>query len=115
MKHFIEEYSFNERFNESKKILLKHPSRIPVIVEKSQDCDLNEIQKKKYLVSRDLLMSEFMFIIRKRIHLDPSQAIFIMINNTLPPSNTRLGEIYENRKNEDGFLYAIYTSENTFG
>ena len=115
MKHFIEEYSFNERFNESKKILLKHPSRIPVIVEKSQDCDLNEIQKKKYLVSRDLLMSEFMFIIRKRIHLDPSQAIFIMINNTLPPSNTRLGEIYENYKNEDGFLYAIYTSENTFG
>ena len=115
MKHFIEEYSFNERFNESKKILLKHPSRIPVIVEKSQDCDLNDIQKKKYLVSRDLLMSEFMFIIRKRIHLDPSQAIFIMINNTLPPSNTRLGEIYENYKNEDGFLYAIYTSENTFG
>tara|TARA_B100001094_G_scaffold135517_2_gene131233 strand:- start:185 stop:532 length:348 start_codon:yes stop_codon:yes gene_type:complete len=115
MKQFIEEFTLNERFNESKKILLKHPSRIPVIVEKSQDCDLNEIQKKKYLVSRDLSISEFMFIIRKRIHLDPAQAIFIMINNTLPSSNSKMGEIYENYKNEDGFLYAIYTSENTFG
>ena len=71
--------------------------------------------KRKYLVPKDLNMNQFTFIISKRIKLDSSQAIFLMIDNTLCPSNTSLGEIYEDHHNEDGFLYVNYSSENTFG
>ena len=38
-----------------------------------------------------------------------------MINNTVCPSNTPIGVIYEENKDEDGFLYIKYSSENTFG
>ena len=60
-------------------------------------------------------MSQFLYVIRKRIKLKPSESIFIMANNRLCPNNTTLYEIYEKSVDKDGFLYITYTSENTFG
>ena len=109
--------NFNEesRSHESDKIILKYPTRLPVIVEKQENCLLNDINKNKYLVPKDMCMNQFIFIIRKRIQLESSQSLFVMINNQLSPSNIPLGEIYEKQKDKDGFLYMTYTSENTFG
>ena len=112
---FKEKYTENERLNESTKICLKYPTRVPIIVEKYSKCSFNEINKNKYLVPKDTLMSQFLGIIRKRIDLNSSQALFIMVNKSLIPINQTLGEIYENNKDTDGFLYMTYTSENTFG
>lgn len=109
--------NFNEesRIHESNKIILRYPTRIPVIVEKQKNCTFKGINKNKYLVPKDMCMNQFIFIIRKRIQLDSSQSLFVMINNQLSPSNIPLGEIYEKQKDKDGFLYMTYTSENTFG
>lgn len=112
---FKEEYSLDDRQNESIKIMKKYPSRIPIIVERSDKCEFQNIDKRKYLVPKDLNMNQFTFIIRKRIKLDSSQAIFLMINNTLCPSNTNIGPVYDDHHDEDGFLYITYSSENTFG
>ncbi len=109
--------NFNEesRIHESNKIILRYPTRIPVIVEKQKNCSFKGINKNKYLVPKDMCMNQFIFIIRKRIQLEASQSLFVMINNQLSPSNIPLGEIYEKQKDKDGFLYMTYTSENTFG
>ena len=112
---YTDEYDIDLRKMECKKILLKHPDKIPIIVEKNDKCHLNEINKKKYLSPNDMLINQFIFIIRKRISLEPSQSLFVMINNKLVPIGKTLGELYEDEKNEDGFLYMVYTSENTFG
>lgn len=113
---FKEEHSLDDRQTESIKIMKKYPSRIPIIVERSDKCEFQNIDKRKYLVPKDLNMNQFTFIIRKRIKLDSSQAIFLMINNnTLCPSNTNLGQVYDEHHDEDGFLYITYSSENTFG
>jgi GABA(A) receptor-associated protein len=112
---FKSDFEVKERIQESKKIVLKYPTRIPIIVEKDDKCKLNNINKKKYLVPRDMAMNQFIFIIRKRINLESSQSLFVMVGGRLTSSNMTLGEIYENHKDEDGFLYMIYTSENTFG
>jgi len=112
---FTEEFDEKSRILESKKILLKYPSKIPVIVEKREGCEFREIKKKKYLVPRDMLMNQFFFVIRKKIDLSPGHGLFVMVNNKLSSSGDTLGEIYEKEKMDDGFLYMIYTSENTFG
>ena len=112
---FIETHPIEERIKESRKISLKYPTRVPIIVEKSFKCDLQDIDKKKYLVPKDMTMGQFVFVIRKRIKLDTSQALFVMVNNSLESSNKLLGEVYDDKADKDGFLYITYTSENTFG
>ena len=54
-------------------------------------------------------------MVRKRIKLSPEKAIFIFINNILPPTAALLSSVYEEQKDEDGFLYVQYSGENTFG
>ena len=36
------------------------------------------------------------------------QAIFIFVNNVLPPTSASMATIYEEQKDEDGFLYVTY-------
>ena len=99
----------------SERIIKKYPARIPIIVCKDKNCKLVDIDKQKFLVPRDMNLGQFIYIIRKRIKLESSQALFIMVNNTLSPATLNLGEIYEKQKDKDGFLYITYSSENTFG
>ncbi len=113
--NFKKKSTLENRINESNKILKKYPDRVPVIVEKHHDSDINDIDKSKYLVPKDMSISQFHFVIRKRIKLTPEKALFITINNTLVSSSDTLGELYESMKDEDGFIYMIYTGENTFG
>lgn len=108
--------SLEDKKKESDRIIQKYPSRRPIIVQKDKKCKtLQDIDKNKYLVPCDMTMSEFMYIVRKRINLESSQALFILVNNSLIGSTTQIGHIYEKNKNEDGFLYVQYTGENTFG
>lgn len=106
---------FEDRIEESNKILKKYPLRVPIIVEKCSKSLINDIDKNKYLVPNDLNMNQFVYIIRKRVKLDKSQSIFLLVNNTICPSNTPMGNIYNDYKDDDGFLYIKYSSENTFG
>ncbi len=106
---------YNKRLAESTNIMQKYKDRIPIIVEKYKQSDLPNIDKSKYLVPRDMNLGQFIYIIRKRIKLESHQALFVTINGVLCSSSTIVSELYENNKDEDGFLYMIYTSENTFG
>jgi GABA(A) receptor-associated protein len=56
-----------------------------------------------------------MFLIRKRIKLANDQALFIYIRGQLPASSAVFSSIYEEHKDEDGFLYVVYTGESSFG
>jgi GABA(A) receptor-associated protein len=42
-------------------------------------------------------------------------AIFVLINNKLIPNTATISEVYATEKEEDGFMYVIYSLENTFG
>lgn len=112
---FKKKNDYNKRLAESTNIKNKYPDRIPIIVEKYKDCKLPVIDKCKYLVPKDMNLGQFVYIIRKRIKLESSQALFVTVNSVLESSNTMISELYETQKDEDGFLYIVYTSENTFG
>ncbi len=108
--------TLEERIKESTNILEKYPNRIPVIVEKSDKCkDLQDIDKNKYLVPDDLTFGQFIFVIRKRLKLSAEKALFLFVKNTLIPSGNLMKQVYDNNADKDGFLYILYTSENTFG
>ncbi len=113
---FKKKYTLERRKVEASRILKRYPTRIPVICERADTSDIALIDKHKYLVPTELIMGQFIFVIRRRLKLDAAKAIFLFVNNQIiPPSNASLGELYEEYKSEDGFLYMTYSGENTFG
>lgn len=114
-KSFKERFSFEKRSQEASRIMKKYPDRVPIIVEKDSSSDISDIDKHKYLVPKDLTVSQFIYVIRKRIKLQPEQAIFLFVNNSLPPISCLMSEIYEENADECGFLFCVYAGEATFG
>ncbi|VVA98318.1 unnamed protein product [Arabis nemorensis] len=112
---FKQEHPLEKRQAEAFRIREKYPDRIPVIVERAEKSDVPDIDKKKYLVPADLTVGQFVYVVRKRIKLSPEKAIFIFVKNILPPTAAIMSAIYEEHKDEDGFLYMSYSGENTFG
>ncbi|KAL4314567.1 hypothetical protein AHAS_Ahas05G0136200 [Arachis hypogaea] len=113
--YFKQEHDLEKRRAEAARIREKYPDRIPVIVEKAERSDIPSIDKKKYLVPADLTVGQFVYVIRKRIKLSAEKAIFIFVDNVLPPTGAIMSAVYEEKKDEDGFLYVTYSGENTFG
>ncbi|KAB1202665.1 Autophagy-related protein 8i [Morella rubra] len=112
---FKEEFTFAQRYEESRDILAKYPDRVPVIVERYSKSDLPEMEKKKYLVPRDMSVGQFIHILSCRLRLAPGKALFVFVKDTLPQTATLLDEVYGSFRDEDGFLYMCYSTEKTFG
>ena len=56
-----------------------------------------------------------MYVIRKRMKLSPEKAIYLFVNDKMCPTSALLSQIYNENKDEDGFLYIKYDGERTFG
>jgi GABA(A) receptor-associated protein len=114
---FKHEFSFEQRCIESNRVLTKFTDRVPIICERSKSSNLNcpIIDKKKYLVPRDLTLGQYLYVIRKRLKLRQEKALFLFINNKIMSSTQLIGDIYEKNKHSDGFLYVSYSFENVFG
>ena len=114
--NFKNNFNETERKQEAQRILEKYPERVPIVVEKKKDSDgIIDLDKHKYLVPKDMTLGQFVYVIRRRIKLKPEKAIFVFVNNVLPPVSQLISQLYEEHKDEDGFLYLTYGSENTFG
>ena len=103
-------------------IRVKFPDRIPVIVTKSTSSNNDDIPdpapgKKyvKFLVPNDLTVGQFVYTIRKRMKLPQERAIFVFVNNKLPPTAMLMSQLYDKEKGDTGYLLMTYSGENTFG
>lgn len=114
IKNFRNRLSFEKRVEESDRILVKYPQRVPIICERINK-NIPEIDRHKFLCPRDLSLANFMFVIRKRLKLSSEKALYIFVKNKLVPSSQLLGTVYEENKDADGFLYINYAGETTFG
>lgn len=113
---FKQRYSIAKRMNESSRILSKFADRIPVICERNPTNNtLDHIDKNKFLVPHDLTVAQFITIVRNRLKLTPSHAIFLIINDIIPGPMSSIADLYYHYKDQDGFLYIQYSAENTFG
>lgn len=112
---FKKRHPFELRKSEASRIRAKYPDRVPVIVEKAERNEISDIDKHKFLVPNDLTVGQFVYIIRKRIKLTPEQAIFIFVNNTLPRTADLISTLYDQHRDDDGFLYIVYSGESTYG
>ena len=111
----MDNYSFEERLLYSQRLNTRYPDYVPVIIKKSDNDKTPTESYHKYLMPKKTKFSELIFIIRKKLDLNPKEAIFIFAKDTLIPMNNTVGEVYDFYKSDDNFLYIIYRTENTFG
>lgn len=112
--------SVEARTDEALKVLRKHPDRIPVIVNIQPSllrdgCHDMSIPKFKYLVPDHITVGQMLVYFRKHIQLESTTAVFMFINGTLPPVSKGIREIYEENRDNDGFLYVSLLKETCFG
>ena len=114
---YKENNSLDKRLKESQKIHKKYPDRIPVICERQNGSNIPDIDKEKYLIPKDLTVMQFIYVIRKRIKLKPEDAIFLFVGgkNKLVSTSELMANIYNQNKDDDGFLYIKYAGQPSFG
>lgn len=112
---FKSEFTFDQRCDESSRVTSKYPDRVPVICEKNSKTSMEDLDKKKYLVPADLTCGQFVYVIRKRLTLPAEKAIFLFINGSIPCSTHTMITLYDQFKDNDGFMYIQYSDENVFG
>ena len=77
---------------------------------------LPDLDKAKFLVPTEISLGQFLSILRSRLHLPPSQSLYVLINGrSLGEYNMPMGAIYEMNRDTDGFLYFNYAAQEAFG
>jgi len=116
MMSFKQSFNFDQRKQESSKILKKHSGKVPVIAEMAKNAKMDCDVRHKFLVAEDMTMGQFLAVLRKKVKLTETEALFVYVNdNTLVISSMTIASIYNDYKDQDGFLYLTFCPENTFG
>mmetsp|Transcript_23677 Transcript_23677/g.41943 ORF Transcript_23677/g.41943 Transcript_23677/m.41943 type:complete len:128 (-) Transcript_23677:21-404(-) len=114
--NFKNEKPLEERKRDVQRILSKYEGRLPVVLEKSHRSNLPDFEKKRVLCKTNSTVAQFLQHIRNHFKLPPSQVIFLFINGRDLASNEMLmSELYNSRKDEDGFLYIMYSEQEVLG
>jgi GABA(A) receptor-associated protein len=105
----------------------KYPGRVPCIVIAESSLKLD---KSKYLVPREITVSQFKYILRQRLQVNndpaqskkpgflaPEEALFLFTSQgTLPAQSSMMAQLQkEDADPKTGFVVLSLTKERTFG
>jgi len=110
--------SFEDRREQSRKILTKYPDRVPVVVERAPSGpSIGVLEKSKFLLPYEATVAGFMNTLRRQVVANSSDGFYMFCGdkNVLVSGSNTFQHLYANYKDDDGFLYMMYAGENVFG
>lgn len=108
-------YSFERRKLECDKIRSYWSDKIPIIAERQESSNLNDIPKSKILCPSHMTVIQFKGVIRNKLNAQPQESIFLFVKGKMPNNDEFIRDLYEKEKDRDGFLYIEYAEQETFG
>ena len=98
------------------RLMERHPGYVPIILSKIKDTD-PDIDKRKYLMRREDPASKFISHVRfKRIkEIKPEEGLYFFTGSVQFAGQILVGQIYDQYKDKDGFLYIQYGLDNSYG
>ena len=87
-------------------------------MEKHHKCTtIDDLANPKFLMPKSFLLGEVSLILRRKLALKKEDSLILFVNNgrDVVKNNEDLEMIYNQYKDEDGFLYLLFTQEETFG
>ncbi len=127
MSDFRKRINFEERKKITDNILGKYEDKCPIYLSFDSQLNLKSLKNyNRYIVTNNLTLSQFLLIVKKKINFDATESLSLFIeiydknnsnikNTILAPLSSSIASIYNNNKNEDGFLYMRLLKENVFG
>lgn len=108
---FKETASLEKRIETSQRLLVRHPGSVPVILFS----DTIQFHRYKLIVAGDMSLSSFLIKVRSYCNLTQGETLFVLIKNATAPGNILIRDLYDKKRDPDGFLYVYVTKENVFG
>ncbi|XP_069361865.1 uncharacterized protein [Maniola hyperantus] len=95
----------------------RFPNKIPLYVERyAREREIPVLGRNKFLVPQELTMSQFLYIIRTKMKLRDSQALYLLVNDKVLVSHSMtMAQAYEQFRGTDGFLHITYAAQQVFG
>ena len=113
---FKSEKDYDTRKKMSDEILKTHPDKVPIVLEKDPTCKVEPLKKKNYLLEKKSTVGQFILKIRNKIKIKEDEALFLEAKGKYAVFGEKLiGELYNSFKDDDGFLYIMYTTELIYG
>jgi len=103
----------DERRTRAIHLLTTYPQWVPVIVNPMPSS--LKLKQRKFLPKRDCTIAQLMYAIRSNAILKSDEALFPFCEGEMPPFGSSIGQLYDNMKSPDKFLYLTIMRENTFG
>lgn len=115
--YFKSTVDLDERIKKQEELQRKYPTRIPIICEKAKNSTLQSLENSQFLAPEDMIGSQFIFLIRRKLNLHQRSALFLLIDGKVSlAGNDTMKQIYNKYKDkEDGFLYITIANENVWG
>ena len=115
MVTYKEEYSLETRLQDYQKLMSMWPDKIPIVAEKTKNSGLTDLAKPKMLCPENFRFSQFLACLRAKLCLNARQSLFVFINKKIITSDSVMKKVYEENRNEDGFLYVEYCENEYLG
>ncbi|KAJ2954763.1 hypothetical protein O0L34_g3066 [Tuta absoluta] len=95
----------------------RFPDKVPLYVERYvREREVPALGRNKFLVPQELTMSQFLFILRCKMKVRDSQALYLLVNDKVMVSHSlTMAQAYEQFRGIDGYLHITYATQQVFG
>jgi len=116
---YKKQYPLLDRKRVSETILDRYENRVPIILEAGDRrlVQAGTVNYQRQIMMRDTRIQDLIVSLKQKLgdQFRPTDSLFIYADNRILNGFTTIGKAYDQYRDEDGFLYLTYTTQETFG